>query len=607
MGKKKLTKSEATKQRAAVTHDNRGRKTSGTSAMAIDTASGPSKVPEGMLSKSCCLPSNCPGGLLECLEPEKDILTDKDAFRFFCTNEKCGSSGRMHEKCRAKLESLAVMKLKQQPRCRTWSQQQMESNIWKDKGYSLILKLFPCNCGQGFIRKLDDEIRGATAATVPNTEVEKKAKKPKLGLDGPNHSKGGTKFMKSFSSNASHLEKSQNASCSEDVKSREKSEEISKPPYIPGLNSSNSSNNTPLKLNLDLTKLGAVPKATALHHTPVRGVPVPPRDSPLDSLTKIIPSVNYLEEIYCSSNEEDEYWEELSDSNSGIIENLMEGKIANDIEINNLQVNVNRLQSDKKVLEEKIIMEKSKSEQLTREVFQLKVSNAAKVEADKKKEQEETFAKLKSLEKQVADVAAAGDEGIKKLLDVIETLESKYESCSSKYNTLATASTELTQKIKDLQVEVCSKDEELLMLRGQLIAKDESEYAAERGPSTSKFASDDNQVAMLSLPVILKQLTAVEEEGMRTAARMTELERTIPAVVTGCRERDETITESAVDAMEFFQLLKNHQNSEYFISELEKKIVDLNSENVVLRNDFSLLETKIRWFQYELQKRKAGW
>ena len=232
--------------------------------------------------------------------------------------------------------------------------------------------------------------------------------------------------------------------------------------------------------------------------------------------------------------------------------------------------------------------EKSKSDQLTREVFQLNVLNAAKVEADKKKKQEETFAKLKSLEKQVADLSAAGDKGIKKLLGVIETLESKYEACSSKYNTLATASTELTQKLKDLQVELCSKDEELLMLRGQLIAKDESQDAAERGPSTSK-ASDDNRVAMFSLPVILKQLTA-EEEGLRTAARMTELERTIPAVVTGCRERDETITESAVDAMEFFKLLKNHQNSEFFISELEKKIIDLYSENVVLRNDFSLLE-----------------
>ena len=40
--------------------------------------------------------------------------------------------------------------------------------------------------------------------------------------------------------------------------------------------------------------------------------------------------------------------------------------------------------------------EKSKSEQLTREVFQLKDFNAAKVEADKKKEQVVTFAKLKS-------------------------------------------------------------------------------------------------------------------------------------------------------------------------------------------------------------------
>jgi len=607
MGKKKLTKSEATKQRTAVTHDHRGRKTGGTSDTANDTASG-LQVPEGMLSKSCCLPSNCPGGLLECLEPEKDILTDEGAVRFFCTNDKCGSSGRMHEKCRAKLESLAVMKLKQQPRCRTWSLQQMESNIWKDKGYSLLLKLFPCNCGQGFIRKLDDDIRGATAAIVPNSEVEKKAKKPKLGLDVPNHSKCGTKFMKSFSSNGSQLEKSKNASCSEDAKSKVKSEEISsKSAYIPGLNSSSSSINTPLKLNLDLTKLGAVPKATASHHTPVRSVPVPPRDSPLDSLTKIIPSVNYLEEIYCSSNEEDEDWEELSDSNSGIIENLMEGKIANEIEINNLHVNVNQLQSDKKVLEEKILKEKSKSEQLAREVSQLKELNAAKHEADKKKEQEETFAKLKRLEKQVADVAAAGDQGIKKLLGVTETLESKYEACSSKYNTLATATTELTLKIKDLEAELYSKDEELMILRGQLIVKEESEDAAEIGPSTSKFASDDNQVAKLSLPVILKQLTAVEEEGMRTAARTTELERTIPAVVTGCRERDETITESAVDAMEFFKLLKNHQNSEYFISELEKKIVDLNSENVVLRNDFSLLETKIRWFQYELQKRKAGW
>ena len=131
-----------------------------------------------------------------------------------------------------------------------------------------------------------------------------------------------------------------------------------------------------------------------------------------------------------------------------------------------------------------------------------------------------------------------------------------------------------------------------MMLRGQLIVKDESEDAAERGPSTSKFPSDDNHVPNPSLPVIQKQLTAVEEEGMRTAARMTELERSIQTNVTGCRERDETITESAVDAMEFFKLLKNHQNSEYFISEL--KIVDLNSENVVLRNDFSLFETKVR-------------
>ena len=134
------------------------------------------------------------GGLLECLEPEKDVLTDEDAVLFFCTNDNCGSSGRMHAKCRVKLESLAVMKLKQQPRCRTWTLQQMESNIWKDKGYSLILKFFPCNCGQGSIRKLDDEIRGAAAATAPITEVEKKAKMPKLGLDVPNHSKCGMKF-----------------------------------------------------------------------------------------------------------------------------------------------------------------------------------------------------------------------------------------------------------------------------------------------------------------------------------------------------------------------------------------------------------------------------
>eukprot|EP00092_Neocalanus_flemingeri_P015608 GFUD01016896.1.p1 GENE.GFUD01016896.1~~GFUD01016896.1.p1 ORF type:complete len:805 (+),score=264.23 GFUD01016896.1:106-2520(+) len=141
-------------------------------------------LPATNLSRTCCVPQ----GQVSC--PSLDILDQSTAIRVLCSNLTCPQSGLMHQKCFDKFESLAMLSLSKQARCRDWSHKQRLSCLWINRGYDLIYKMCACECGHGHIRRdLDcaeagqDGVEGA-AALQPLQEKKKKkkseAKKPKL-------------------------------------------------------------------------------------------------------------------------------------------------------------------------------------------------------------------------------------------------------------------------------------------------------------------------------------------------------------------------------------------------------------------------------------------
>ena len=66
-------------------------------------------------------------------------------------------------------------------KCKASSLSEYLQNLWHDRGYELVYRMFPCRCGHGFLRKEEEEDnpgqQGAAAA-----KKKKPKEKPKLNV-----------------------------------------------------------------------------------------------------------------------------------------------------------------------------------------------------------------------------------------------------------------------------------------------------------------------------------------------------------------------------------------------------------------------------------------
>lgn len=132
----------------------------------------------------------------DCSLPELEVDT-KNSVALNCSLPSCKLSGLVHQKCLDKLETQAISALANaKGRAREWSAREREKvglvnlvcsnlseflqNLWHDRGYELIYRLFPCRCGHGFLRRGEEE-----AAILPSgARKRKKSEKerPKLNV-----------------------------------------------------------------------------------------------------------------------------------------------------------------------------------------------------------------------------------------------------------------------------------------------------------------------------------------------------------------------------------------------------------------------------------------
>ena len=132
----------------------------------------------------------------DCSLPELEVDT-KNSVALNCSSPSCKLSGLVHQKCLDKLETQAISALANaKGRAREWSAREREKvglvnlvcsnlseflqNLWHDRGYELIYRLFPCRCGHGFLRRGEEE-----AAILPSgARKRKKSEKerPKLNV-----------------------------------------------------------------------------------------------------------------------------------------------------------------------------------------------------------------------------------------------------------------------------------------------------------------------------------------------------------------------------------------------------------------------------------------
>jgi len=133
---------------------------------------------------NCCIPIGfC------CQQP--DVEVDKNnSVKLKCSRSACKLPGLVHQKCFYKIEAQAVSALGNvKGRAREWSNREREKNLWHDRGYELIYRMFPCRCGHGFLRKEEEDEVSKSDATVLQhgnilrTRKKSEKEKPKLNIN----------------------------------------------------------------------------------------------------------------------------------------------------------------------------------------------------------------------------------------------------------------------------------------------------------------------------------------------------------------------------------------------------------------------------------------
>ena len=98
-----------------------------------------------------------------------------------CSNTKCpfnSNPGLIHGDCFDKLETKTALAIKRvgATRTREWSKDKCYEYVWQNVGYELIMKLLPCACQHGFLRK-HEEVQEVKMSKVGD---KKKSALPKL-------------------------------------------------------------------------------------------------------------------------------------------------------------------------------------------------------------------------------------------------------------------------------------------------------------------------------------------------------------------------------------------------------------------------------------------
>merc|ERR1719209_335010 len=83
----------------------------------------------------------------------------EETVKLICSNPTCPTSLLMHTNCFAKFEDVTCMKLSKHARCRGWSDRQVRSSVWNQRGYDLAFKFCSCDCGHGHLKKQLEEAK----------------------------------------------------------------------------------------------------------------------------------------------------------------------------------------------------------------------------------------------------------------------------------------------------------------------------------------------------------------------------------------------------------------------------------------------------------------
>jgi len=564
------------------------------------------------LRRSCCLPKGNPGAL-ECLFPNTDVHSSPDVIKFVCSNDDCQSSGLMHEKCYVeKLEPLAVMWLKQQARCRSWTVKHTMQNLWKDCGYKLIVKMFPCNCGQGFIRKHEAEkseqvaaVLRAPQAQAIGQDVEKKLKKPKLNIDMSKGSKGTIRKIAKGRLEAKTA--------------KEDSNQKSFQSKIPGLNIDYK----PQKLNLDMTKLGTVsqevspcsaqesPDATLLLASRRLVQPPPPFT---------ISTFNHYGEIYSSSTEESETdgeqdvdEEKFSLQCTAVMDNLMADKIANEIERKKLEDLIQKFEGDNETLENNLNLEVQKSQDLRKEISQHKFlnqvkmdvdsslsdlsrHNASKLDIEKRKMHEQYSLAVSKIEKQVESVTSFVQSELQKFGRAVSILEENIESCSDKNQYLDALNKSFLEKRISLEESVRSKDNLIETLKVDLSLLKGKSMKQEMLIQSGMSMCAKKEELEVFVQMLQNKLSIVEENGKKNTKRIISMGKVAGDFAEFLK------SSTAIKEDSFQELLKSNQKSEVLILDLEKKIETLTGENEEFKRNMLSLGEKMNQFQRNINE-----